>query len=72
MPPTPDALDGEGCRVVVDAEIDPSGVGGDVVNTIGPCLTEFGDDEVMHPDRLGLPLGAQLASTMAAGARADG
>src|SRR5208337_1929374 len=60
MPPAPDALDGESGGVVVDAEIDPSGVGSDVVDPVGYGLAEFGDDEVMHPDRLGLTLGPQL------------
>ncbi len=49
---------------MVDAETDPSGVGGDVVDAIGHCFAEFGDDEVMHPDWLGLTLGAQLPSTI--------
>jgi hypothetical protein len=61
VPPAPDALDGEGGGVVVDAEIDPSFVGGDVIHPVGHRLAEFRDDEIMHPDRLGLPLGAQLA-----------
>jgi hypothetical protein len=64
IPPAPDALDGEGRSVVVDAEIDPSGVGGNVVNSVGYGLAEFGDDEVMHPDRLGLTLGPQLLSAI--------
>ena len=43
-----------------DAEIDPSGVGGDVVDAAWGDLAEFGDSEVVHPDRLGLPFGAQF------------
>ena len=38
--------------VGADADIDPSGIGGDVVDAIGHRLAEFGDLEVMHPDRL--------------------
>jgi hypothetical protein len=64
VPPAPDALDGEAGGVVVDAEIDPSGVGGDVLDAIRHCLAEFRDDEVVHPDRLGLALGAQLPAAV--------
>ena len=42
MPAAPDALDGEGRSVVVDAEIDPSGVGGNVVNPAGTALPSSG------------------------------
>jgi len=64
VPPAPDALDGEGGGIVIDAEIDPSGIGGDVVDAIGHCLAELRDEEVMHPDRLGLPLGAQFTAAV--------
>ena len=64
MPPAPDALDGEDCRVVIDAEIDPSGIVSDVVDAVWHRLAEFGDDEVMHPDRLGLTLGSQLPAAI--------
>jgi hypothetical protein len=64
VPPAPDALDGEGRCVVVDAEVDPTFVGRDVVNPVGHSLAEFGDDEVVHPNRLGLTRGAQLASAI--------
>src|SRR5918993_447599 len=59
-PPAPDALDGEGGGVVSDAEIDPSRVGGDVVDPVGHRLAELGNGEVVHPDRLGPPLRGQL------------
>ena len=48
----------------VDADTDPAVVGGDVVDPIGRGLAEFGDDEVMHPHRLGLALGAQFAAAI--------
>ena len=64
VPPAADALDGEGSGVVIDAEVDPSGIGGDVVDAIWHGLAEFGDDEVMHPNRLGLPLGTQLTAAI--------
>ena len=64
LPPAPDALDGERRRVVVDADIDPAGVGGDVVDAVRHRLAEFGDDEVVHPDRLRLALGAQLPAAV--------
>jgi len=46
----------------LDAEIDPSGVVGDVVDAVRHCLAEFGDSEVVHSNRLGLSLGAQLTT----------
>jgi hypothetical protein len=49
---------------VADPEVDPPIIGGDVVDAIRCHLAEFRDDEVMHPDRLGLPLGAQFAATI--------
>src|SRR5260370_37608469 len=64
MPPASDALDGKGGGIVADAKIDPSGIVRDVVDPIRDCLAEFGDREVMHPDRFGLPLRAQLSPAM--------
>jgi hypothetical protein len=61
-PPASDALDGEDRRVVTDAEIDPSDIVCDVVDAIRYGLAEFRDDEVVHPNRLRLPLGVQLHS----------
>ena len=49
---------------MVDAEIDPAGVGGDVVDAVGRHLAEFGDHEVVHPHRLGLALGTQLTAAI--------
>ena len=64
VPPAADALDGEHRGVVADAEIDPSGIVGDVVDAIGHRLAEFGDLKIMHTNRLGLPLGAQLTTAI--------
>src|SRR3984885_11406642 len=57
-------LDRKRRGVVADAEVDPSVIGGDVVDTIRCNLAEFRDDEVMHPDRLGLSLGGQFATAI--------
>ena len=64
IPPASDALDGEHRCVVTDTEIDPSDIVSDVVDAIWHRLAEFGDDEVMHPNRLWLALGAQLTAAI--------
>ena len=43
---------------------DPSIIGGDVVDAIRCHLAEFRDDEVVHPNRLGLPLRTQFAAAV--------
>src|SRR3954453_23764418 len=63
-PPVPNALDGEGGSVVIDAEIDPSGIRGDVVDAGGRHLAQLGEGEIVHPNRFGLALGAQLAAAV--------
>src|SRR5271154_5603114 len=50
VPPAANALDGEGGGAGVDANIDPTLVGGNVVDAIGRDLAELGDLEVMHPN----------------------
>ena len=62
IPPAADAFDGERRRVVADGEIDPSDIVSNVVDAVRHGLAEFGDDEVMHPNRLRLSLGAQLTA----------
>jgi hypothetical protein len=47
---------------MVDAQIDPAGIGGDVVDAVGRDLAQFGDDEIMHPHRFGLALRTELTS----------
>src|SRR5215208_6829287 len=54
----------EGGSVVIDAEIDPSGIRGDVVDAVGRHLAQLGEGEIVHPDRFGLALGAQLAAAV--------
>jgi len=49
---------------VRDAEIDPAGIGGDVVDPVGCDLAQFGDGEVMHPDRFGIAFGAQFPTAI--------
>ena len=63
-PPAPDALDGEGCGIVIDTDIDPARVGRDVVDAVGRDLAEFGYLEVVHAHRLGIAFGPQLAATI--------
>jgi hypothetical protein len=58
LPPATDALDGEGRRIGIDADIDPALVGGDVVDPVGRHLAQPLDFEVMDTDRLGLALAA--------------
>jgi hypothetical protein len=53
-------LDGKRGGVVADPEVDPPITGSDVVDTTRCHLAEFRNDEVMHPDRLGLSLRTQL------------
>src|SRR5215212_2911760 len=62
VPPAPDAFGGEGGGIVADAEIDPSLIGGDIVDAVWRDLAAFRDGEVMHPDRLGLSFRAELAA----------
>jgi len=64
MPPAPDTFDGKGGGVAGDPEINPARVGGDVVDAIGRHLAQLRQDEIMHPDRLGLAFGAQLAASV--------
>src|SRR3982751_4394011 len=61
-PPAPDAFDGEGCGVVIEADADPSLVGGDVVDAVGNRLAVGCNHEVVHAHFLGLALGSQLAA----------
>ena len=49
-------------RVMVNADIAPSFVGGNVVNPEGRDLPLFLDDEVMNPHRLRLAFGAKRAA----------
>src|SRR5260370_28259241 len=64
LPPARDALHGEGGGIVVDAKVDPTGIGGDVIDAVGRALAQFRDDEIVHPDRLGLAFGTQFATAI--------
>ena len=47
LPPAPDGVGCESRGVMVDADTDPAGVAGNVVDTIGHGSPEFGNDEVV-------------------------
>src|SRR3977135_3053364 len=64
VPPAPYARNRKRGGVVADPEVDPSIIGGDVVDAIRCHLAEISDDEVVHPDRLGLSLWTQLTSAI--------
>ena len=64
LPPATDALDGECRGVGVDADIDLTLVGGDVVDPIGRDLPQSLDFEVVDADRLRLALAAQLSTAV--------
>src|SRR6201996_8531613 len=63
-PPAPDAFHREGGRIAGDAEVDPAGIGGDVVDTVGRHLAQFGKHEIMHPDGFGIALGTQFTTAI--------
>src|SRR6266851_1021561 len=52
LPPPANAVDGEGRGIMVDPEIDPARVGGQVINTVWHRPAELLDQEVVHPDLL--------------------
>src|SRR4051812_33284428 len=56
-PPVPDALDGEGGGIVIDAEIDPSGIRGDVVDAVRRHLAQLGGAKSCTRTASGWPLG---------------
>ena len=64
VPSPSNALDGEGCGVMIDPHADPAGIGGDVVDAVGHDLAELRDLEVMHPHLLGIALGPQFPTTV--------
>ena len=59
-PPAADAFDGEGGGVVIEADADPSLIGGDIVNPVRNRLAVGCDPEVVHAHFFGLALGSQL------------
>src|ERR1700730_9325203 len=64
-PPLADAIDGEGGRVMVDADTYPSGIGGKVIDTIGHRTTEFLDQVVMDANLFRIALRTILAARIA-------
>src|SRR5258708_25016912 len=62
MPPAADALDGEGGGIVIEADADPSLVGGDVVDAVRNGLAVGRNHEVVHTHFFGLALGSQLTA----------
>ena len=61
-PPATNALDGEGCGVMVDADTDPAFIGGNVVDAVGDRSTLSRDDEVVHAHGLGSAFAPQLSA----------
>ena len=63
-PPSPNALHGKFGGVVVDADIDPSGIGRQVVDPVGGDLSQIRIDEVVDADLFGasfrLPFPARI------------
>jgi len=54
-PPASDARDRKLPGIGADADIDESGIGGNVVDAIRHRLAKCRNGEIMHPDRLRLP-----------------
>src|SRR5262249_16483913 len=55
-------VDGKAGGVMVDANTDPAGVAGDVIDAIRHGTAQFGDLEVVHTHRLGIAFATQLAT----------
>src|ERR1700688_3386064 len=62
IPPATDGLLRELCRVVVHADTDPAGIGGQVVDTIRHRSAQFLDQEVVHSNRFGHSFGPPRAA----------
>ncbi len=58
LPPAADTLNGKGSGVAVYANVHPALIGGNIVNSIGGHLAQLLDFEIVHADRLRLPLAA--------------
>src|SRR5580692_11501126 len=63
-PPSPDALDGKGGRVVINTHADPASILAHIVNAIGSDSTQLGNDEVMHPHLFRVPLEPKLLASV--------
>jgi len=64
-PPLADAVDREGGGVVVDADTDPAGIRGKIIDAIGHRTTKFLDQEIVDPDRFRISLGAIFPAIVA-------
>src|ERR1700692_3884554 len=61
-PPSPDALHGEGGRVVVNTNAYPASILAHVIDAIRSDPSQLGNDEVMYPHLLRVPLGPNLSA----------
>src|SRR4029077_8175971 len=61
-PPSPDALDGKGGRVVVNTHAHPASILAHVVDAIRSDPSQLGNDEVMDPHRLRASLESKLST----------
>src|SRR5246127_2376125 len=61
-PPSPDALDGEGGRVVVNTHAHPASILAHVVDAIRSDPSQLGNDEVMYPHLLRVSLEPKLSA----------
>ena len=57
LPPTANAFDGEGRRIMADADTHPAFIGRDVIDPIRRHLALTLDDKIMNPYLLGIALG---------------
>src|SRR6266704_6729277 len=64
-PPLADAVDGERGRVMVNADTDPTRIGGEVVDPVRHRAAELLDQEVMNTDLFRVALGAIVAPVVA-------
>src|SRR3984893_12944712 len=61
LPPLADAVHREGGRIMVDADTDPSGIRGQVIDPVRHRAAELLDQEVMDPDLFRVALGPIFA-----------
>src|SRR5208283_580150 len=62
LPPSADRLNREGRRVVVDPDVDPARVSGQIINSIRHGATELLDQEIVHAHFFRIALFAPLAA----------
>src|SRR3954465_15471785 len=64
LPPAPNGVDREACRVFVDADTHPPHIVGNVVDPVGRRPPALRDDEVVPTRRLGLTLRTVLTTAI--------